>query len=193
MTIWRYCSEFLFLCRRLCHPNSMFCHVLGINVGGLCLLGLSRLASLLLGLVGFAPWTLLLYSFIYLFIPPPGFRFPLVVLVETAEFGGSIQTSRGSFSIDQTASMWFAISSATPEAVSAAAAAAITFNLRADWNWLEVAGSLSLQVLMWGKNLHFFTWGMCAVKLHTTMWCCFMYSSFVMAFTLQTVLLKLLW
>ena len=34
---------------------------------------------------------LLLFSFVHLFIPPPSFWFPLVVLEETTKFGGSIQ------------------------------------------------------------------------------------------------------
>ena len=46
---------------------------------------------LLQGLVSFEPCRLLLYSFIHLFIPPPGCRSPLVVLEEMADFGGSIQ------------------------------------------------------------------------------------------------------
>ena len=33
ITIWGYCGEFLFLRLRLCQPNSMFCHALGINAG----------------------------------------------------------------------------------------------------------------------------------------------------------------
>ena len=53
-----------------------------------------QFASLLQGLVGFEPCKLLLYCFVHLFIPPPGLRFPLVVLGhvgETADFGDSIQ------------------------------------------------------------------------------------------------------
>ena len=80
ITIWGLSGEFPFPCLRLCQPDGVLYHVLGVVVGGLYLLGLSHLASLLQGLVGLEPCTLLLYSFIHLFIPPPGFRSPLVVL-----------------------------------------------------------------------------------------------------------------
>ena len=89
--IWRYCGEFLFLCLRLCQPDVIFCHVLGINVGSFCPRGLRSRASCLQGTVGLEPCTLLLYSFVHLSIPPPGFWFPLVVVGETTNFGGSIQ------------------------------------------------------------------------------------------------------
>ena len=55
------------------------------------LFGLHRHASLLQGIVGFALCTLLLYSFVHLFIPPPSFRYPLMTLGETIDFEGSIQ------------------------------------------------------------------------------------------------------
>ena len=81
----------LFLRLRLCQPGGMFCHMLGINVGSFCPLGLCRHASFLQGTVGLEPCMLLLYSYIQLFILPPGFRFPLVVLWENTNFDGSIQ------------------------------------------------------------------------------------------------------
>ena len=98
--------------------------------------------------------------------------YPCLHLVITSERN----FTRRSFSFDQTLSTWFAVSPATPAAVVAAAMAVVTFNLKADWNWLAVTGTLSLQVQMRGENLDFITSGMYAVKLHTAMWCCLMYS-----------------
>ena len=49
-----------FLCLRLCQPDGMLCIALSINVGSLCLLDLSHLASLLQGVVDFEPCMLLL-------------------------------------------------------------------------------------------------------------------------------------
>ena len=69
----------------------MLCHALAISAGKFCPFGLRHHAVLLQGTVGFELCTLLLYSFVHLFIPPPGFRFPLVVLGETGDFGDSIQ------------------------------------------------------------------------------------------------------
>ena len=93
ITIWRYCAKFLFLCLKLCQLYGMFCHALDFNVSRLCLLGISHLASLLQGIVEFEPYKLSLYSFVHLFIPPPGFVSLLVVLEETAYFDGSIHLS----------------------------------------------------------------------------------------------------
>ena len=78
-------------------------------------------------------------------------------------------SSGGSFSFDQTASTGLAVSAVTPALVAAAVEAVVTFNLKADWNWLAVTGSLTFQVRMRGKNLCFFTHGVCALKSHTTM------------------------
>ena len=36
LTIWWYCGKFIFPCLRLCQPDSIICHGLGINVGSLC-------------------------------------------------------------------------------------------------------------------------------------------------------------
>ena len=149
--IWGYCDELLFLHLRFCQPDGMFCHVLGINVGSFCLLGLRRHASFLHGTVGLELCTLILYSFVHLFIPPPGFWLPLFVLAETTNFGGSIQ--QGPFSFDQADSTQFPVSA--PEAVATATAALIVFTLKTDWTRLAEAGSLSFQVWMWGENLHF--------------------------------------
>ena len=122
-----YCGEFLFLLPKLCQPASMFCHALGINVGSFCPFGLRRHASFLQGIADLEPCTLLLYSFAHFFIPPPGFRFLLVVLGETTNFDGSIQKVA--------LHLW-----------PAAATAVIVFALKADR--LAVVGSLSFQVRM---------------------------------------------
>ena len=90
ITIWEYCGKYLFLCFRLCEPDGMFCHMFGVNVGSFCPLALRRHTSLPQGTIGFEPCTLLSYSFIDLFIPPPGFRFLAVILRETTDIGGSI-------------------------------------------------------------------------------------------------------
>ena len=66
--------------------NVLFCAVYLFSI-----LRPSRLASLLQGLVSFEPCTHLFCSFVQLFIPPPGFRSPLVVLGDTTDFVGSIQ------------------------------------------------------------------------------------------------------
>ena len=86
ITIWEYCGEYHFLCFRLCQSDGMLCHMLGINVGSFCPLGL-RHTSLHQGTIGFEPCTLLSYSF----IPTPGFRFLPVILGETTDIGDSIQ------------------------------------------------------------------------------------------------------
>ena len=99
---------------------------------------------------------------------------------------------RGPFSFDQTVSTRFAASPATPALIAATAEAVVTFNLKAGWNWLAVIGSLTFQAQMLGKNLHFVTRGVCAMKSHTTIWCYLTNSSLGKTFTLMTVLLKLL-
>ena len=91
ITIWEYFGEYLFLCFRLCNPDGMLCHLFGVNVGSFCPLDLRRHTSFLKGTIGFEPCTLLSYSFVHMFIPPPGFRLPLVILGETTGIGGSIQ------------------------------------------------------------------------------------------------------
>ena len=63
------------------------------------------------------------------------------------------------YSFDQADSTLFAVSASAPAAVATAAAAGIIFTLKADWKWLAVAGSLSIQVWMQGKNLLFSHWG----------------------------------
>ena len=89
----------------------------------------------------------------------------------------------------QTVSVRFAVLAVTPALV---AAVVVTSNLRAGWNWLAVTVSRSLQVQIRGKKFAFlYTW-VCAMKSHTTMWCCLTHSSFGMTFTLLTALLKLL-
>ena len=95
ITIWKYCGKFLFLWLRLCQPDGMLCHTVGVTAGSICLHGLSHLASLLQVVVDFEPCNciLLFYSFVYLFIPTPGFRSPLLVHKKTAA------SSRGSFQV----------------------------------------------------------------------------------------------
>ena len=118
---------------------------------------------LLQGLVSFEPRRLLLYSFIHLFIPPPGFRW----FLKRAQTSVAA-SSRGSFSFDQTVSAKFAVSAVTPALVAAAVDAVVTFNLKDDWNWIAVTGSLSFQVRMRGKNLRFFkpAWSVCNEVTH---------------------------
>ena len=128
-TIWGYSGKFLFLCLRLCQPDDMLCHVLGVLVGSLSLLGLSYPVSLLQGLVGIESCTLLLYSFINLCITPPGFRSPLWFFKRPQTSVAA--SSRGPFSFEQTVSARFAVSAVTPALVAAAADAVVTFNLKA--------------------------------------------------------------
>ena len=84
VAIWKTLSPsedtvaILFLRLRLCLPDGMFYHTVAINIGSFCPLGLHHQAFFLHGTVGLEPCTLLLYSFVYLFIPPPGFWFLLV-------------------------------------------------------------------------------------------------------------------
>ena len=91
ITIWEYCGKYFFLCFRLCKPDGMLYHMLGVNVGSFCPLDLRRHTSLPQGTIGLEPCTLLSYSFIHLFIPLPGFRFLLVILGETTDNAGNIQ------------------------------------------------------------------------------------------------------
>ena len=190
ITICRYCGEFLFLCLRLCQPDGMFCHALGINEGNFGLLGLQCHASLLQGTANFEPRMILFYSFVHLFIQPPEFWVPLVVLGETANFGGSIQ--------QRTLKLWpswlnaFAVSASAPEVVVTTDVAIMIFALKADWNKLAVAGSLSFQIRMRGEKLRFFTWGKRAEKSHTAMQCCLTQTLLGIIFTLMTALQKLL-
>ena len=129
---------------------------------------LRHYASFLQGIVGFESCMFLLYNFIHLFTPPPGFKFLLVVIGETRDCGDG----RGSFISDQADSTWLAVSASAPAAVPTAATEIIVFTLKDDWNWLALAGSLSFQVQMQGENSRFFTWVMWAMKSHITMWCC---------------------
>ena len=82
---------------------------------------------LLQGLVSFEPCRLLLYSFIHLFIPPPGFKSQWWFLKRAQTSVAA--SSRGSFSFDQTVSVKFVVSAVTPALVAAAADAVFTFNL----------------------------------------------------------------
>ena len=102
-------------------------------------------------------------------------------------------SSRGPFSFDQADSMHFAVSASAPAPFASSAAAVIVFTLKADWNWLAIAGSLSFQVWIRVENLHFFTQGMWVVNSHiTTWWWCLTHSSLGMIFIMLTALLKLL-
>ena len=90
--IWRCCGESPFLHLKLCQPGGRLCHTLGINVSRRCLLNLSRFVSLFQGTMAFELCTILLYSFVHLFIPPLGFMSLLMVLGKNGtDFGGSIQ------------------------------------------------------------------------------------------------------
>ena len=62
-----------------------------VNIGSFSPLGLCSHAFLLQDTLGFELCMLLSSSFIHLFIPPPGFAFPLVDLGETTYIGGNIQ------------------------------------------------------------------------------------------------------
>ena len=125
ITISRNCGEFLF--PSLCQPDGIFCHKLGIVVGSLCFFGFNCISCLLQGTAEFEPLMLLLYSIAHLFIPPLGFRCPLVVLWQTADFGDSIQWRTHSF--DWAELVESVVASAV---VATAAAAVIAFSWKTD-------------------------------------------------------------
>ena len=76
--LWHY-IKCLFLCLRLCQQDSMFCYVLAVVVGSLCVLGLSPLTSLLRGIVIFE------LCILFLVLSAQGFSSPLVVLKQTTD------------------------------------------------------------------------------------------------------------
>ena len=139
---------------------------------------------------GFEPCTLLLHSFVHLFIPPPDFRFPLMVLGETRDFCGSIQ--------QRTLQLWpswlkHTLQYRHQQQWKLQPQQSSFFNLESRLELATSSWVAELPSLDAGENLCFFTWGMWAVKSHTTMWCCLTHSSSGMTFKLLTALLKLLW
>ena len=138
-------------------------------------LGFRHHASLLHCTLGFEPCTLFSYSFIHLFIPPPGFRFPLVVLGETSDLSGNTQQ----WALQLWPSWLDAIYSISISTSSSGNCyrSSYCFTSKANWDCLAVAGSLSFQVRMWGENLHLFTCGMWAVKSQRNMWCCYIHTA----------------
>ena len=117
IAIWGYCGEFLFLCLRPCQLDGMLCHALAVNVGSFALLCLRGHTSVLQVTLDFEPFMLLLYGFVQQFIPSPGVGFPLVVLGDTADFGGSIQ--QRPFRFYQADATWVSLIASAAPAVMA--------------------------------------------------------------------------
>ena len=129
ITICGYCGKFSFLCPRVCQPDSMLCHVLGFTEDNFCILGLSHLASLLQGGVGFEPCM------------------PSIAL-STRSFNHQISglhwwlykrpqisvaaSSRGPFSIDKSDTTQCAVPALAPAVVATAATTVVDFTFKAD-------------------------------------------------------------
>ena len=129
VTVCGYCGKFSFLCPMVCQPDSMLCHVLGFTEDNFCILGLSHLASLLQGGVGFEPCM------------------PSIAL-STRSFNHQISglhwwlykrpqisvaaSSRGPFSIDKSDTTQCAVPALAPAVVATAATTVADFTFKAD-------------------------------------------------------------
>ena len=133
ITIWGYHGVFLFVCLRLCQPDGMLCHALGMNVGSFCPLGLRHHASLLQGTIGFELCMLLSYSFVH----------------QVSDFHRWFLERPQTSMAASKQKLWTKLTQRD-----------LQYQHRHQQRWQlqpKVAWSLSFQVRMHGENLRFFT------------------------------------